>query len=132
MTLPGWMRNALWATGVMNVGAAFAFAPSGQALRALAGFPDGEPLYLATSSLFVLLFGVGYLWSAAAGRADRIFITIAAVGKLSFVALVVTYWLARALPARAVLVASGDVVFGVLFLAWLAGLGVPEASTHAA
>src|SRR2546425_4289003 len=82
------MRGALFATAGMNIGGAALFAPPARALRAIAGFPPGEhPLYLATVTMFVLLFGLGYLWAAAAGRAERLFITIAAVGKLSFFAL---------------------------------------------
>ena len=85
-----------------------------------AGLPAGEnPVYLATVALFVGLFGVGYLWSGATGRGEPIFIGIAAAGKISFVALLVGFWLAGALPARAPVAASPDLAFGVLFLRWL-------------
>ena len=121
-TLPTWMRRALFATAGMNIVGAALFAPPARALRALAGFPQGEhPLYLATVSMFVLLFGLGYLWAAAAGRADRLFITLAAVGKLSFFALLVWFWAFGALPVRAPLVGTGDLVFGILFVVWLYG-----------
>src|SRR5437879_5078087 len=66
------MRGALFATAAMNIVGAALFAPSARALRAVAGFPEAEhPLYLATVSMFVLLFGVGYLWAAIAGRAGH-------------------------------------------------------------
>ena len=129
-TLPTWMRRALFATAGMNIGGAALFAPPARALRAVAGFPPGEhPLYLATVTMFVLLFGLGYLWTAAAGRADRLFITVAAVGKLSFFALLVWFWAVGALSARAPLVGTGDLVFGILFVVWLYGTraGVPAA-----
>ena len=120
--LPIWMRRALFATAAMNIVGAALFAPSARALRAVAGFPEAEhPLYLATVSMFVLLFGVGYLRAAVAGRADRLFITVAAVGKLSFFALLGSFWAAGALSARAPLVGTGDLVFGILFLIWLYG-----------
>ncbi len=121
-TLPTWMRNAMFATAGMNILGAALFAPSAGALRAVAGFPEGEnPLYLATVTMFVLLFGLGYLWAAAAGRADRLFITIAAVGKLSFFSLLVWFWAAGAVSIRAPLVGTGDLVFGILFAVWLYG-----------
>jgi len=121
-TLPTWMRRALFATAAMNTLGAALFAPSAHALRAVAGFPEAErPLYLAIVSMFVLLFGVGYLWAAVAGRADRLFIAVAAAGKLSFFALLVSFWAAGALPVRAPLVGTGDLVFGILFLIWLYG-----------
>src|SRR5947209_3093049 len=63
------MRGALFATAGMNIGGAALFAPPARALRAVAGFPPGEhPLYLATVTMFVLLFGLGYLWAAAPAR----------------------------------------------------------------
>jgi hypothetical membrane protein len=116
------MRRALFATAAMNTLGAALFAPSARALRAVAGFPEAEhPLYLATVSMFVLLFGVGYLWAAVAGRAERLFIAVAAAGKLSFFALLVSFWAAGSLPVRAPLVGTGDLVFGILFLIWLYG-----------
>ena len=125
--LPRWMRNALYATGVMNVLAAALFVPGAQALRALAGLPPAEqPVYLATISMFVLLFGLGYLWTALRGWADRLFIAISAVGKLTFVTLIVGFCLAGDLPVQAPLAASGDLAFGVLFLIWLFGPGEAE------
>ena len=57
--LPIWMRNALLATAVMNLTAGLAFLPPAQPMRSLVGMPDGEPVYLATVALFVVLFGAG-------------------------------------------------------------------------
>src|SRR5207244_13634568 len=127
------MRRALLATAGMNIVGAALFAPPARALRAVAGFPPGEhPLYLATVSMFVLLLGLGYLWAAAAGRADRLFITVAAFGKLSFFALLVWFWAVGALPVRAPLVGTGVLVFGILFVVWLSGTrdAVPAALHH--
>jgi hypothetical protein len=119
--LPTWMRRVLWATGVMNVLAAGAFLPGAGALRALLGFPAaGHPFYVATAGLFVLLFGAGYLWSAASGRADRIFLGVAGVGKIAFFSLTVAFWAAGELPVHGPALASADLVFGTLFLVYLA------------
>jgi hypothetical protein len=120
MPLPRWMRTALLATAAMNFAAVSVFLPVGDPLRAWLGLPGGaHPLYLATIALFVGLFGMGYLWAALSDRAERVFIRMAAVGKLSFVALLIGFWLAGAIPARAPGAAAGDVVFGVLFVVWL-------------
>ena len=117
---PHWMRTALFATAAMNLVAACLFLPVGSPVRALLGLPaEAHPLYLAIIALFVALFGVGYLWAALANRAERIFIGMAAIGKLSFVALLVSFWLAGAIPVQAPLLAMGDVLFGLLFLFWL-------------
>jgi hypothetical protein len=116
------MRNALFATAAMNLLAALGFLPAGGALRGLAGLPaGGHPLYLSIVAIFVVLFGLGYLWCAVAGRADPLFIALAAAGKISFVALLVWYWASGELPLRAPLVASPDLLFGGIFLKWLLG-----------
>ena len=118
--LPTWMRRALFATAGMNILAAAAFVPVARPLRAVLGFPEaGHPLYLLTVGMFILTFGLGYLWAAATGRAERLFITLAAIGKLSFFTTLVGYWVAGALPFRAALAGAGDLVFGVLFVVWL-------------
>ncbi len=122
--LPTWMRRALLATAVMNVLGAGSFLPSAGAVRALAGLPDGaHPLYLATIAMFVLLFGLGYLWSGVTGYADRLFIAISAIGKISFFILLSGFWAVGQLSPRAPLLGSADLFFGVLFLIWLSRSG---------
>jgi hypothetical protein len=114
------MRNALFATAAMNLFAAVGFLPPAAGLRALAGLPPGEhPVYLTSVALFVLLYGVGYFWVAAANRPERLFITLAAIGKLGFFTIVLGCWLGGSLPAIAALAASADLVFAVIFVAWL-------------
>ena len=117
--LPRWMTTALLATAVMNLTAGLAFLPPAQPLRALVGMPDGEPVYLATVALFVLLFAAGYAYVGFTGRDERLFLTLSAIGKISFVTIVTFYWLAARLPFQAVVTASGDLLFGALFVAWL-------------
>ena len=117
--LPNWMRNALLATAVMNLTAGLAFLPPAQPLRAVAGMPDGEPVYLTTVALFVLLFGAGYAYCGLMRRDERLFLALSAIGKISFVSIVTFYWLAGRLPFQAVMTASGDLVFGALFAGWL-------------
>jgi hypothetical protein len=115
------MRNALLATAAMNALGGFAFTPWGAPIRDLAALPSGaHPLYLMIIGVFVLLFGVGYLWTGLTGRADPLFIAIAAAGKLAFFGLLTAFWLAGELSLRAPLAAVGDLVFGTLFVAWLA------------
>ena len=120
MPFPNWMRTALFTTAGMNFIAAGLFLPVGHPVRALLGLPDEvHPLYLTTIALFVAVFGLGYLWAAVANRAERVFIGMAAIGKLSFVTLLVGFCLAGAIPVQAPLAAAGDVVFGIMFIVWL-------------
>ncbi len=120
--IPTWLRRALLATAVMNAFGAFAFTPWGAPVRDLVGLPsDAHPLYLSIIGTFVGLFGVGYLWTGLTGRADPLFITVAAAGKLSFFGLLAAFWLAGEVAGRAPASAVGDLAFGSLFVAWLAG-----------
>ena len=122
--LPTWMRRALLSTAVMNLLAGAAFLPPASAVRALAELPeDVHPLYLATISMFILIFGVGYLWTGMTGCADGLFIALAAIGKIAFFTILVGFWLAGELSVRAPLLGAADLFFGVLFLIWLAGSG---------
>jgi hypothetical protein len=120
--LPTWMRRGLLATGVMNVVVSFGFVPAAAPVRTFAGLPaSAPPVYLLTIAIFILAFGLGYLWLGATGRPERILISIAAFGKLSFVALLAGAWAAGGLPLRAPVLASADLFFAALFIAWLLG-----------
>jgi len=124
--LPSWMRRALYATAIMNVLAALGFLPGAGAVRALAGLPqDGQPLYLLTVALFVGLFGLGYLAAAVTGRPDRVFLGVAAAGKIGFFSLLLAFWLAGSVPLQAPVLGSADLAFGSLFVIWLLGSRAP-------
>jgi hypothetical protein len=116
------MRRTLFATAVMNGVAAFGFLPSARFARVAAGLPEEAPaVYLLNIGMFVLLFGVGYLWTAMTGRAERLFIALSAVGKIAFFSLLATMWATGTLSIRAPIVGAADLVFGLLFLTWLLG-----------
>jgi hypothetical protein len=125
--LPTWLRRAFLATAVMNVCGALLFLPFAAPVRALVGVPPGEhAVYLVTLAMFVLLFGVAYGYAGWTGRADELFVALAVAGKLSFVAILVAFWLAGSVAFTAPLSAAGDLVFGLLFLTWLVS-GAPRA-----
>jgi hypothetical protein len=115
------MRKALYATAVMNAFGACLFLPPAGTLRTSPACRRGEPFYLALCFTFVALFGVGYLWCAVRGSADRLFIALAAVGKLAFFLLLASSWASGAVPLRAPLTGAADLFFSVLFFVWLYG-----------
>ena len=116
------MRRALFATAAMNLGAATGFLPGARFARVAAGLPEDAPqVYLLTIGMFILLFGVGYAWTAASGRAERMFITLSAVGKLTFFTLLTVMWATGTLSIRAPIAGAPDLVFALLFFAWLVG-----------
>lgn len=120
MKIPSWMRVAMLVTAVMNMLGAITFLPAAGAMRAMGGLPaESHPLYLASISVFILVFGAAYLWIGLSGKADRQFVAVAAAGKLSFFGVLVWYWVTGTIPAQAALSGVGDLVFGSLFLFWL-------------
>lgn len=114
-----WFRLVLFATAAMNIGGALLFAPVSNFARDLFGFPTAHPLYLWILTVWIFAFGACYLWMAITQSRERLFIVIAAVGKLSFAALLIVFWLAGELPFKATLGGAGDLVFGILFVWWL-------------
>jgi hypothetical protein len=124
------MRIAMLATAAMNLLGAIMFLPSAAPLRAMNGLPSGHPFYLSTLAAFVLIIGAGYLFCGVTGRADRLFIAVAATGKLAFACLVFGFAATGLLAAKAATAGIGDLFFGTLFLAWL--LRAPRAPRLAA
>ncbi len=114
------MRLALYATAVMNIVGSFSFVPYFASLRTQFGFPDTHPMYLWILAAWIMAFGFCYLWMAISSRRDRIFVTIGAVGKLSFFAIIAAYVALGQLPLLTLAAASGDLLFGIIFLFWLA------------
>jgi hypothetical protein len=118
--LPTWLRRAFLATAAMNVLGGLLFLPPAAPLRALVGVPPGEhAIYLTTLAMFVFLFAAAYGYAGWTGRADELFVALSAAGKLSFVAILVGFWLAGEIAVMAPLSAAGDLVFGLMFLTWL-------------
>lgn len=120
LKLPGWMRVVMLVTAVVNILGSFAFIPSARALREISGLPPfAHPFYLASIGAFILIFGLAYLWAGVTGKADRLFVAVAAAGKFAFFALLVRYWVGGLVPLSAVLSGTGDKVFAALFASWL-------------
>ena len=105
----------------MNLAGAVAFLPGLRFGRDLMGLPaDPHPFYLLGLAEFILLFGLWYGWCGVKGYAPRMFLALAAAGKLAFFFTLVALWLMGSLPIAAPLNTVGDLIFGALFLFWLA------------
>jgi hypothetical protein len=114
-----WFRNALFATAAMNILGAGVFIPANRPVRELFGLPDSHPVYLWVFAAWVFGFGLCYLWTAVKQSRERLFITIGAIGKLSFFAALLIYAMLGEISLRAPLGVIGDLIFGVLFVIWL-------------
>lgn len=114
------MRRVLLATAVMNGVGTMLFLPPFHSLRAAFGLPGPiHPLYLLIIAIWIFAFGVAYLWLAFAEKLERLFLVVAAAGKISFSLLFIGFWMAGELPGRAALLSTSDLLFGVIFLRWL-------------
>lgn len=113
------MRRALRTSVVFNLGGALLFAFPASFGR-LAGLPQPVPhVYSASLALMVALFGGAYAWLARQPRIDRPLVAFAALGKAGFFAVVLVCWLLDEVWARALMAASGDLVFAAIFAWWL-------------
>ena len=118
--LPTWMRVALWSTALMNLLGALSFLPGFPLVRQLVGLPSSvHPLYLWIIGEFIFIFGLAYGYCGWRARAPRLFVGVAAAGKLSFFVTLTSFWLIGDLSLRAPLAGSADLVLGCLFLIWL-------------
>ena len=114
------MRRILWIAAAFNLGGAVLFAFPASPLGQLVGLPVPVPgIYCAILAFLVALFGASYVWLARQPAIDRPMVALFAVGKAGVFALVAVFWITGGVPGLAVLVASGDLVFAVLFARWL-------------
>ncbi len=109
----------LFATTFVNLLGAITFFPYFQMLRERSHLPAADPLYLYIISIWIFVFGCGYLWMAATRRPDKIFIAVGSVGKISFFLLLAGSALSGKLPLLTAFSALIDLVIGVIFIAWL-------------
>ena len=104
----------------VNALGAYLFFPSAGPLRQFIGLTvEGHPFLFSVLSAFILIFGLAYLAAGLTGRADPMFLLVAAAGKLVFFYLAGVYWVAGAFPVTVPAGASSDFVFALIFLGWL-------------
>lgn len=95
------------------------FLPALGALRAWFGLPAAPEFFCWILFCWIEAFGVAWFALARTGRAEPVFLGVAAAGKLSFAGLLIGYALRGIFPPQAALASLGDLFFGLLFLGWL-------------
>lgn len=116
MENPRWFRWVLLVAAFMNILGALTFMPPFPVLRTLAQLPQPEPpLYAWMLALWILFFGLAYLRLAFAKTQERLLLQVGTAGKLSFVVLLVVYWLQGDLPSLALQAGLNDLIFACLF-----------------
>ena len=116
------MRCALWASVVYNLGGALLFAFPSSPLGQLAGLPTPvPPIYSALLAFFVVLFGGAYAWLASQPNINQPLVALAAIGKAGVFAIIFVFWLFGEAPGRGVLAVTGDLILAGIFAWWLLG-----------
>jgi hypothetical protein len=111
------MRNVLLITAAMNLFGAVLFVPLFPYFREFYGLPTAtHPLYLWIIASWIFFFGLCYLRLAITGNRERLFLTIAAAGKISFSILMIIYWLSGEIPAIAGVGSLFDLFIGLFFV----------------
>lgn len=114
------MRRVMLAAAVLNTLGAITFIPAMSALRTQSHLPnDAHPVYLWMIALWILFFGVAYLYLGVTGAIEKVFVAVGAAGKLSFFVLLLAYSLSGMLPMMAATAGIGDLIFGSIFTIWL-------------
>ena len=113
------LRTALWLAASFNLGAGFlfAFASSlGQWVDLPAPVPRAYGVFIA---MFVWLFAGAYAWMASHSSVNAPMLTLAALGKGAAVVLAIVFYALGDVGPRALVAASGDLLFAAIFARWL-------------
>jgi hypothetical protein len=83
---------------------------------------EGPPtVWFHIAAAVVVIFGFAY-WSIARDPVKfRPYVMLGIVGKLAFVAVIYGHWLAGDVSGRSAVLVSGDLIFALLFFAYLRG-----------
>ncbi len=118
------IRISLAVAAPANISAAFLFAFPETTAESLIELPAAShPLYTWICASLVALFGLAYAWMAWVGRVVRPLLLLAALGKLSASAVAIALGAIGALSPGASIVIAGDIVFALLWLHYLLGVG---------
>jgi hypothetical protein len=118
LKLQALFKFALYVTAPINFSGAVIF--SSLPLRQLIGLPPlSQGFYGLLIGSWIGLFGLCYLYVALSKRYDKVFLTIGALGKLSFFVLTIAYFVSSDLGILALLASCIDAVLAIIFLAWL-------------
>jgi len=119
VTLSSAVRISLWISAPANLIVATAIAFPSSSLGSLLELPDTHPFYGLLSGAMVGLFGVAYGWLALQPEIDRPLLCLGACGKLLAVLISISLFTAGELSGVTAAVISGDLVFVVLWSAFL-------------
>jgi hypothetical protein len=119
VTLSSAVRISLWISAPANLIVATAIAFPSSSLGSLLELPETHPFYGMLSGAMVGLFGVAYGWLALQPGIDRPLLCLGVCGKLLAVLISISLFMAGELSVVTAAAISGDLVFVVLWSAFL-------------
>lgn len=118
--MANWFRLTLLATSILNLAGAVVFALPIYNPGGTSDLPQNvHPLYLSIVSSWILIFGIAYFWMAVTAKPERLFIAVAAAGKLTIGFFFFWFWIKGDLPLTILLAGIGDILFAIAFFYWL-------------
>jgi hypothetical protein len=90
--------------------------PDSPAWALLGAAPPEQPIFLHLFLVMAAVFGAAYFWIGWDITGKAPLILVAALGKLSVFAVVIAHYVAGSVTLALPLLASGDLIFAVLFL----------------
>lgn len=119
MKLSSAVRISLWISAPANLIVAAALAFPSSSLGSILELPETHLFYGALSSAMVGLFGAAYGWLALQPEIDRPLLCVGACGKFLAVLISISLFTAGELSGVTAAAISGDLVFVVLWSAFL-------------
>lgn len=120
MQLDNWVGRSLWITLPFNFIAAYALSFPTSSISRFVELP-AQPynFYTVFSGAMVALFGLTYTWMALQPAINRPLLAFGACAKLLAVTTAAILFTLGEFSGLALLIVSGDLVFAVLWGAWL-------------
>lgn len=113
------VRMSVWLTVPFNIVGAIAFAFPTSLPGKLVGLPEAPMIYTVFVGLLIALFGAKYAWIAWQPVINRPLLAFGAVAKIAVAVVSTWLWFNGECTLPMLLAASGDLAFGVFWLAWL-------------
>jgi len=110
-----------WSAALFNFIVALFVGPFGAFAYDVLGFDYAptEHIWRYLSALLIAMYGIGYALAALEPTMNRNIIILGMMGKLFVVLLVVTMYFTDGIPIGVPIIASGDLLYVLLFFAFL-------------
>ena len=114
------VRTTLWLSFIYNVGGAYLLAFPSSYIGQILVLPQRvPPLYAGLLSFAILMFGIIYAWLARQPDIDQHLLFVGGAGKLCIFLIIAATWLQGNVSGKFAILATGDLLFGSLWLWWL-------------